>query len=111
MPPRQITFDFMYLLSKKHKLETWEVMQIGAVMELYEKGILDVSPVELGEILRKIAPTKTRAILQSLRVARKKKRLTQTVHRLAEARVVVTTDAEWDRIKRVTTAAYALVSL
>lgn len=110
MPPRNATVVFMRLLSK-HKLDSWEVMQIGAVMEMYEKGILTATPVELGEILRKIAPTKTRAILQCLCVVRKKKQLAQTVHRLAEVRVVVTTDAERERIERVTTAANALASM
>ena len=109
MPPRSKTVFLMRLLAK-HKVGNWETMQIGAIVELYETGTLRATPVELGVMLRKIAPTHTTTILRALKTLQTKKTLSQKIHRLADVRGVATTE-DRSRVDRVVTVVGTLASM
>ena len=109
MPPRPTTVCFMRLIAQ-HKVGNWETVQIGAILELYQTGTLRATPAELGEMLRKIAPTHTTTILRVLKILQKKKTLSQKIHRLADVRRVATKE-DRSRVDCVVTVVGTLASM
>lgn len=99
-------------LLAQHKVGNWETVQIGSILELYQTGTLRATPVELGEILRKIAPTHTTTILRCLQVLDKKKKklVVQKIHRLAGVRRVATKE-DRSRVDSVVTVVGTLASM
>ena len=102
MPSQSTATLIKYL--RKSRIDVWETLQIASVLELYRKGQLRMTPRELGDVLRDIAPGHTKTVLQCISRMSRTVVLGRRVREVADASPV---EKERDRY----TAAAALLAL
>ena len=121
MPPKPTTQELMVRLTRQGGMDKWHALQISNLIELYERKILEVTPNELGRMICKISPGKGRLVMDTIvkirdRYARKSKStvqansVAQKLKCLADVKTA-TTEADICRVKTVSDAASALLSL